>query len=856
MIKILLLTLIFTQSLLLAHPVENALNWISDEYKNFRTYPRIDRAYKYIRKGEDDKAKKLLEKVLEIDPLNKEASAPLISLCLKHNDKVCIDKYINYLEDKDLAYFNLYNAQEKIKNKNYKSAIHYSLEALKYNLKPEDKYFAKLMLIESYIKLGEYDKASKYIDKLYYSKTIPKHKGYHTHLVKLSIEVGRVDLGKKEIAKYIEAGNTPSDEQLWRWSHISYNLKDVKYAYKLASSLSVNTKHLKWQIELLTKLKSFNLASKKMELLYSKQKTKANKKRLLHLYKLAGEEKKIAKFHLKELKKGCNSYSLFYLLDYYKFDKSKQKEILLKSYPYTCVKKDKQVQLDFELINLLENKDASKVKFYVDRLTKRDALKVDDYLKISNIYARLGECSNTIKYAQKYLDKYKSNLTALKNAGYCYDKKGKKGLAAYYLSRAFKEDSSDLELAKNLGYIYSELKRPRKSLRYFEQYLKENKDPNLNLSLALIYFDLDLYDKSSENIKKYEEYNFNKSYKYYLLKAKLARVNENCEDAQGYYEDALALKSEEYLEYEYINYLKSCDKNEKALLRLEKLSKKYSNNKEYKKALTYAYIDVKEYEKAIDIAKVSGFDDEWIYNVKSENKYQNKNIDIYFAETIRLDNYTSSENNSPIYNASYVGGGVLRVGYRPDLLENYISVFAEAIHTNKGNFNNTLQPSLGVKYQPSLEYDISISIQRMFDTSKDTIEATFLRASAGFFDGYEYSIDKSQYFYHSLYLDAGRYLEDKSSIFYANYDLGRVYKIDKTYSFLPYLTTGATMNDASNISITKFDIGVGVSVLHWSLDSKYKSYQITSRLKLEARSAYAGNSKDDNTIRLQFEIMY
>jgi len=855
MIKLLLLS-ILAQTLLLAHPVENALNWVDNEYKKFRTYPRIDRAYKYIKKGEDKEAQKLFEKVLEIDPLNKEASTPLISLCLKNNDKACIKKNISYLKDKDFAYFNLYNAEEKIKNKNYKRAVFYSLEALKYDLKLKDRYYAKLILVESYIKLGEYDKASIYIDRLYYSKTMPKYAGYHTYLVKLSIEVGRVDLGKKEITKYIEAGNIPNNEQLWRWSHISYDLKDVKYAYELAASLSLNTKNLKWQVDLLIKLNRYNTASKEMELLYTIEKTKENKKRLVFLYELVGEKEKIAALHVEKLQSKCNEYSLFYLLDYYKLDKVNQKKLILKAYPYMCVKPTKQVELDFNLISFLENKENDKVKLYVDKLTTRVAVKTDDYLKISNIYNKLKECDNSIKYAQKYLDKYPNNVNALKNVGYCYDKKDKKGLAAYYLSAANVENPEDLELSKNLGYIYIDLKKPREALKYFESYLSENKDSRLNLSISLIYFDLKMYDKAKSNVNIYEAYNLEKPYEYYVLKAKLANLDKECTKSSHYYEKALSFKQEEYLNYEYINLLKSCDENKKSLVLVKELSKKYPNNQEYKKSLVYGYLEESKYEEAIDNAESAVFDEKWLYNVRSENKYVNKNFDVYFAETIRLDNYDSNEKSSPIHNASYVGGGVLQVGYRPDELYNYIAIFGEIVHTNKGNFNDTLQPSIGVKYKPSLDYDISISIQRMFDTAKDTIADTFVRVSAGFFDGYEYSLNEGSYFYHSLYLDAGKYIEDDSSILYANYDLGKIYKINSRFSFLPYLTTGATMNDAADTSITKCDVGLGISILNWSLDSKYKSYQVTSRLKLEARSAYSGNAKDDNTIRLQFEVMY
>ncbi|NOR58713.1 MAG: hypothetical protein GQ474_09350, partial [Sulfurimonas sp.] len=294
MIKIVILSLFLVQSLFAIHPVRDAYKWVSEEYKDFRTYPRIDRAYKLIKKGEDKEARELLEKALEIDPGNKSALNPLISLCLKYNDKECIYKHVESLKKSDLAYFSIYNAQSSIDENNYLSAYKYSKEALKYDLRPKDRYFSKLILIESCIRLERFDEASSYIDKLYYSKTMPKYEKYHLHLVRLSILAGRLDLGKKEVNKFIEAGNIPTDTQLLRWSKISDNLDDTKYAYNLASRLSLNLKHLEWQVDLLSKLKDYKNASKKMELLYSKSRTTKNKKRLVYLYGVAGKDEKIA----------------------------------------------------------------------------------------------------------------------------------------------------------------------------------------------------------------------------------------------------------------------------------------------------------------------------------------------------------------------------------------------------------------------------------------------------------------------------------------------------------------------------------------------------------------------------------
>jgi len=758
MIKILLTFTILTQGLLAFHPVENAYKWMAQEYKDFRTYPRIDRAYKFIRVGKDAEAKALFAKVLEIDPSDRKASRPLISLCLKENDKACIRKYTDYLEEDDLAYFNLFNAQEKIRNKKYKKAIYYALEALKDDLEIKDQYFAKLILIESYIQCKKYDLASKYIDKLYYSKTTPNHDGYHSYLVNLAIEVGRMDLAEKEINKYLESGNILSDIQLWNWSHTSDNLKESAYAYYLAEKLSSSIRHLRWQIDLLSKLKRYDEASQKMELIYAKDKSTKNKNRLLYLYELAGKTEKTSLFYNELFRQECDSYALSYLLDQYKKEHRLQIQILNENKPLTCL--------------------AKKTK-------------------------------------------------------------------------------SELELYKRIGYIYDSSNKKKESLYYFQTYLEHYEDLKLRLYLAQSYFFFTFFSKTETMLLKYEKNNGIKSYEYYTLKAKLAKKAKHCEQAEKNYRLALNLRQEEYLAYEYTNLLRKCHKGEEAVVELMQLSQSYQKNLVYTKDLAYLNLELGHKKKAIDYAKISNVDAEWIYNVKNEIKYDTKKWDFYFTQTMRLDDYSSNNIISPLKFASYGGVGGVELSYRPKYFENHISIFTEVLYADS-NISSTIQPSIGIRYKPWLKYNIYLSAQKLFKQKGLTRNDIFLRASAGFFDGYEYKFSEDSYFFHSLYLDIGYYLEEKSTISFANYDIGQVFKISKQFALLPYLTTGASYSNDNDTKtdVSRFDVGIGISLLNWLYEKEYEPYQFASRLKLEARGAYAGNAKDTSTIRLQFELFY
>jgi len=264
------------------------------------------------------------------------------------------------------------------------------------------------------------------------------------------------------------------------------------------------------------------------------------------------------------------------------------------------------------------------------------------------------------------------------------------------------------------------------------------------------------------------------------------------------------------------------------------------------------------FKRAIDNSKA--IDEEKIYMLKSEVKSLNKRLDVYFAQTFRLDDYSNEQDNyiSPISLATYDGSGGLTLSYRPEYFNDYLSIFAEILHSHSGNFSDSAQASIGVKFKPLKEYGWVLSAQKMFDTGEFTRDELFLRTSASFLDGYEYKFSPKKYYYQSLYLDAGYYTQKKSTILFGNYEFGKVYKVYKQLSILPYVATGGTYSNDNRDkeSVTKLDAAIGISMLNWFSETKYEPYMFTTRLKLEGRTKYAGNSKDSNTIRLQFEFIY
>jgi len=161
---------------------------------------------------------------------------------------------------------------------------------------------------------------------------------------------------------------------------------------------------------------------------------------------------------------------------------------------------------------------------------------------------------------------------------------------------------------------------------------------------------------------------------------------------------------------------------------------------------------------------------------------------------------------------------------------------------------------VGVRYKPLKDKELYLSAQQMIKAGDNTRNETLLRASLGI-SGKPVE-DKS--IYNNLYLDANYFVKNRSKVLYGNYELGKEYRLSDHTTISPYITTGAslTTDNAKKRALTNFDIGVGVALRHQSGETRYKDALYTNQLKLEARQKYAGNSKDSNAMRLQWEFFY
>ena len=937
--------------LLLANPVETFTTWLGEGYKEFRVHPRMERAYVLIKQGKEGEAKKLLEKVIEIDYKNSQAKEMLLELCLKQKDETCVNKYLPEVKSKSssVGYLLLNKAKKAKKAKKYKKVSEFVQKAMHYPLKKEDKAYAKELLLDSYLKQHKYLKADRLI-------------------------------GRDKLSTF----------ELFKWSQVSSNLNEDDYAYALASELPNKEKYLKWKRDLLLAKKEYKKASVLAKQLYDLEPTKKRLQELVYLYKLTHQDKKMREVYKKKLENRCDAYSLLYLVEAYEDSPDKKLKLLDKNYPFSCVKKNQQLVLSQELVHLLKSKNPKRAKYIANNISKNlksnrarlvlfqesgqrnkmrdiylqrlehgcnkealtflleyeksnkegqrvlldraypyecfspkkraaltmqlvmlsnksepdevegllDGLKIGSlqkkhYLTVANLYREFKKYKKSNRYLLRYLKSYPKNTKVLKSLGYNYLELKQKDMALAYLIEASKYEQEDGELLKNIGYLCLELNQPNEAIAYWKRYLQNSSDPEITLQVSKLDAQLKRPQEAMIYLSKYEQMNAEPNSEYHWLKGKLAFGQKNCEEALEHYAALHQMKQNEVIDYEYVQVLKGCNQPKKAIVVLTELSQAHPNKIRYKKELAYLYKSEKDYNKAVEkfrtitkkepekfasyvelasLEEKSGASKAVVaeaYKMALDNakdipskkrKYlkreiamNSKSFHVYASEVGRLDGDKGKGAFAPVPNALYDGFGFIEFAFQPHFLSKKVTLFANVIH-DQHNFKKSLQPSVGVRYKPLKNKELYLSAQQMIKGGSGTRNETLLRASLGISG----KPMEDSTIYNNLYLDANYFVRNHSKVLYGNYELGKEYHLSDHTTISPYVVTGAslTTDNVQKRALTNLDVGVGVALRNQSGETRYEDALYTNQIKLEARQKYAGNSKDTNTMRLQWEFFY
>ncbi|WP_288843030.1 hypothetical protein [uncultured Deefgea sp.] len=67
-------------------------SWLGDEWREFRTYPRMEKAYQRLDKGDYAGARQWLEEAYNIDPRQRKATLALAEVCSRQQDAQCLSR--------------------------------------------------------------------------------------------------------------------------------------------------------------------------------------------------------------------------------------------------------------------------------------------------------------------------------------------------------------------------------------------------------------------------------------------------------------------------------------------------------------------------------------------------------------------------------------------------------------------------------------------------------------------------------------------------------------------------------------------------------------------------------------------
>ena len=276
-------------------PAEARKSWLVQEFRNFSSYPRIQKAYDYYDKGEFSEARKLLKSAVKIDPDNVEAHSALAETCLKLNDLSCAKRQgntLNRLKPESPA-GNFILARVANLEKNPSEVIHAAEAALQLTgLTPAQRSQLVQLLVDNLIKTGNIDQAGAELLKLKQTKTEPDHlKAAYDRLIDFCFVENDIPKGLKWYREYKERFGPADQPTLVYWSNMLVQHGDIKNAYQIIEKLPSSGTILSHKVNLLEKLGQYQKAAR----LLSQNATSAEKaevqywKRLATLYDKAGD---------------------------------------------------------------------------------------------------------------------------------------------------------------------------------------------------------------------------------------------------------------------------------------------------------------------------------------------------------------------------------------------------------------------------------------------------------------------------------------------------------------------------------------------------------------------------------------
>ncbi len=788
-------------SLLSANVMTDSTEYVKNELTEYRVYPRLQKADEYIAQGKTEDAKKLLFKILEIDPKNAQAANRCVTLCVQNKDFACANKYVALMEPSSYAkYYEGYIAFEL---KEYTRALKAasSIEDTSV-LKKNEREFNNKILLKSAIMSGGTEATDMYLGKILHPQlNISSCPSDYLEIISLLFEYKMFIAASKEIDLFFGRCKSQkiSDTQLVVWADLLRNENRFDEAKNII--VHMEEADLKNEQMLLLFLKSEDEANaiETMEKIYQENPNNKNQARLAYLYENAKKTDKTSSLYAEAYERSKNPDDLKKIL-FMKKDPLKQYQILKQYYPYEGLSNEEKFNFSVSLIQFYKK----------DRKTNKILSVLDDLAGLENL-----------------TDKQKLYLSHQ----YSEHHQDKKAIA---LMEGLYQKDPNPQHKDRLVYLRNKNIAPKKS-----QYkpLPKREDPvQTETQIAYDLIHQKRYDKANTHLKNVLKYDPNNAVIYEQL-GQVYYTQEKYELAADAFKKAASLDQKSGY-YESLAYANIKQKNKK--------------------------IAIESFKKSIDIVKKEEPENiDKLYQLKYSVAELDRNFFGYLSYGMRLDSYDNNTGTiSPILSANYGGFSGLELHYKPEIFDDYATVYVRAMAGVQDQSlaieSQTWQPSMGIRFQPLKEEKLYFFVERFLEGGNESREDTMLRASWELFDGYDFYPTKTEYWWKHLYMDSVYYIENKTYSLYANYEHGYVWKTGYEDAWMPYLCTSAgySNDNLTKDSINRFDIGAGISYLFWRNEREYKFHQYTGRARLEYRHQYAGDPEDDHALRLMLEFFF
>jgi len=290
-----------------------------------------------------------------------------------------------------------------------------------------------------------------------------------------------------------------------------------------------------------------------------------------------------------------------------------------------------------------------------------------------------------------------------------------------------------------------------------------------------------------------------------------------------------------------------------------------------KEALNWFYQAVDE-SPYFTLAKDPGAEEDRRFGLRSAIQTLEDQWKFLLSSVVRLDTYGQEPGYvSPVAYASYRGFYSGEVSYRFDELpggkqngrfylygRELIGMKDQSLETRA----ETLTFGLGIKYQLLQAQNLYLSAERVIGAGEEVADEWMLRLQGSYGIGNDFKPSLSSWLTFQAYGDISYLLDQQTYYSFFETDLGYQFKLPTgtlpSATLYPYLTSRYTNNNG-NIGkdmVDRLDIGAGIGLNSWHLETKYRVSGLHSELRLEGRTKITGNMKDESTVHLVWELFF